>query len=204
MPSSSPTSSACTTAIRLGGLGYLQSIAFRACRLVVDTGMHAKRWTRQQAVEWFVTTNGSNRARGRRSEVDRYCVWPGQACGYKVGHTEITRLRDQAQRQLGAGYDLAAVRRRRGQGRQRAADRAGAGNRPVRCANAQGCQALGLRARSGAFTRPKAGQSCFRRVPRERVLVKWRAESEEVWRDGHRLTVTLLLIGCNSRPIRPF
>jgi uncharacterized protein (DUF885 family) len=89
----------------LGKLGYLQSLAFRACRLVVDTGIHAKRWTRDKAVDWFATTNGST-VMEVAAEVDRYCVWPGQACGYKVGHTEINRLRDQAQQQLGARFDL--------------------------------------------------------------------------------------------------
>ena len=89
----------------LGKLGYLQSLAFRACRLVVDTGMHSKRWTRDKAIEWFATTNGST-VMEVSAEVDRYCVWPGQACGYKMGHTEINRLRDQAQRDLGERYDL--------------------------------------------------------------------------------------------------
>jgi uncharacterized protein (DUF885 family) len=86
-------------------LGYLQSIAFRACRLVVDTGLHAKRWTRAQAIEWFARTNGSG-LEEVTSEVDRYCAWPGQACGYKVGHSEINRLRDVARAKLGAKYDL--------------------------------------------------------------------------------------------------
>ena len=89
----------------VGRLGYLQSIAFRACRLVVDTGLHAKRWTRQQAIQWFATTNGSSIGEVT-SEVDRYCAWPGQACGYKVGHTEINRLRTKAQKELGAKFDL--------------------------------------------------------------------------------------------------
>jgi uncharacterized protein (DUF885 family) len=88
-----------------GRLGYLQSIAFRACRLVVDTGLHAKRWTRQQAIQWFASTNGSS-VDEVTSEVDRYCAWPGQACGYKVGHSEINRLRAQAQQALGAKFDL--------------------------------------------------------------------------------------------------
>src|SRR6185437_1707394 len=74
-------------------LGYLQSIAFRCCRLVVDTGLHAKRWTRQQAVDFFVQRNGSNPGEVA-SEVDRYCSWPGQACGYQVGHSTIDRLRE--------------------------------------------------------------------------------------------------------------
>jgi uncharacterized protein (DUF885 family) len=88
-------------------LGYLQSIAFRACRLVVDTGLHAKRWTREQAIDWFVTTNGSGREEVT-SEVDRYCTWPGQACGYKVGHSEINRLRRKAQDALGEAFDFRA------------------------------------------------------------------------------------------------
>ena len=88
-------------------LGYLQSIAFRACRLVVDSGLHAKRWTRQQGVDYFVNVNGSNPLEVA-SEVDRYCSWPGQACGYKVGHSTIDRLRDHAKSALGAKYDLRA------------------------------------------------------------------------------------------------
>jgi len=89
----------------VGRLGYLQSIAFRACRLVVDTGLHSKRWTRQKAIEWFATTNGSG-LEEVTSEVDRYCAWPGQACGYKVGHSEINRLRTKARTELGSQFDL--------------------------------------------------------------------------------------------------
>jgi uncharacterized protein (DUF885 family) len=92
---------------RVGRLGYLQSLAFRACRLVVDTGLHAKGWTRERGVQFFVEENGSNPLEVA-SEVDRYCSWPGQACGYKVGHTEINRLRQKAQTALGARYDLKA------------------------------------------------------------------------------------------------
>jgi len=88
-------------------LGYLQSISFRACRLVVDTGIHAKRWTREQGVNYFVDVNGSN-PEEVASEVDRYCSWPGQACGYKVGHSEINRQRDRAKAALGAKFDLKA------------------------------------------------------------------------------------------------
>jgi uncharacterized protein (DUF885 family) len=86
-------------------LGYLQSLAFRAARLVVDTGLHAKRWSRQQGLEYFVTANGSNPGE-MASEVDRYCSWPGQACGYKVGHATINRLRDKAKTELGQKFDL--------------------------------------------------------------------------------------------------
>ena len=91
----------------VGRLGYLQSIAFRCCRLVVDSGIHAKRWTRQQGVDFFVQKNGSNPLEVA-SEVDRYCSWPGQACGYKVGHSTINRLRDKAKAALGPRYDLRA------------------------------------------------------------------------------------------------
>jgi uncharacterized protein (DUF885 family) len=91
----------------VGRLGYLQSIAFRACRLVVDTGIHAKRWTREQAVQFFVDVNGSNPLEVA-SEVDRYCSWPGQACGYKIGHSEINRLREKSTSTLGPKFDLKA------------------------------------------------------------------------------------------------
>ena len=92
---------------KVGRLGYLQSLAFRACRLVVDTGLHAKQWTREQGVRYFVDVNGSNPLEVA-SEVDRYCSWPGQACGYKVGHSEIARQRARAEEALGARFDLKA------------------------------------------------------------------------------------------------
>lgn len=91
----------------VGRLGYLQSLAFRACRLVVDTGLHAKKWTRAQAIDWFATTNGSS-VEEVSGEVDRYCSWPGQACGYKLGHTHINQLRRKAQAALGDAYDFRA------------------------------------------------------------------------------------------------
>jgi uncharacterized protein (DUF885 family) len=89
----------------LGQLGYLQSLSFRACRLVVDSGLHAQRWTRARAIQWFAETNGST-VEEVQGEVDRYCAWPGQACGYKVGHSEIVRLREKAKGALGARFDL--------------------------------------------------------------------------------------------------
>ena len=115
----------------VGRLGYLQAIAFRACRLVVDTGIHAKRWTREQGVRFFVEVNGSNPIEVA-SEVDRYCSWPGQACGYKVGHSEINRQRERAKTALGAKYDLKAFDDTRRARRQRAARRAGEERRRVR------------------------------------------------------------------------
>lgn len=90
-----------------GRLGYLASMAFRAARLVVDTGIHAKRWTRDQALSWFAEATGST-PEDVASEVDRYCVWPGQACAYKVGHTEINRLRTLARQRMGERFDLRA------------------------------------------------------------------------------------------------
>ncbi|RDC60560.1 Prolyl oligopeptidase [Alteripontixanthobacter maritimus] len=92
---------------KVGRLGYLQSLAFRACRMVVDTGLHAKGWSRERAVNFFVERNGSKRAEVE-SEVDRYCSWPGQACGYKLGHSEIVRQRARAQSELGSAYDFKA------------------------------------------------------------------------------------------------
>ncbi len=88
----------------VGRLGYMQALAFRACRLVVDTGLHAKRWTREEANIWFIKNNGSNPIEVR-GEVDRYCAWPGQACGYKIGHTAINQLRTKAKGALGDKFD---------------------------------------------------------------------------------------------------
>jgi uncharacterized protein (DUF885 family) len=88
-----------------GRLGYLQGIAFRACRLVVDTGLHAKGWSRERAVRFFMEENGTKEPEAR-SEVDRYCSWPGQACGYKIGHTAINRERARAKAAMGARYDI--------------------------------------------------------------------------------------------------
>ncbi|TCD02309.1 DUF885 domain-containing protein [Erythrobacteraceae bacterium CFH 75059] len=92
-------------AFEVGRLGYLQALAFRACRMVVDTGLHAKGWSRAQAVNFFVERNGSKREEVE-SEVDRYCSWPAQACGYKLGHSQIVAMRDRAQEQLGSAFDL--------------------------------------------------------------------------------------------------
>jgi uncharacterized protein (DUF885 family) len=88
-----------------GRLGYLQSMQFRACRLVVDTGLHAKGWSRQQANQWMSEHSGSP-VDEVTHEIDRYCVWPGQACGYKVGQLQILSLRDRAKAALRGRYDL--------------------------------------------------------------------------------------------------
>jgi uncharacterized protein (DUF885 family) len=88
----------------LGQVGYLQSLLFRATRLVVDSGMHAKRWSREKATDYLIATTGIARGRSQ-GEIDRYTVWPGQACSYKIGHTVWTRLRDEAKRKAGAKWD---------------------------------------------------------------------------------------------------
>ena len=89
----------------LGRAGFLQSFLFRAARLVVDTGIHSKRWSREQATDYMVRTTGYARARSQR-EIERYCTQMGQACSYKVGHTAWTRARDEAKKRLGARFDL--------------------------------------------------------------------------------------------------
>ncbi|MFC3711535.1 DUF885 domain-containing protein [Sphingoaurantiacus capsulatus] len=89
----------------LGQAGYLQSLLFRATRLVVDSGMHAKRWSREKATDYFIATTGIARGRSQ-GEIDRYTVWPGQATSYKVGHTVWARLRDDAKTKLGAKFDI--------------------------------------------------------------------------------------------------
>lgn len=88
----------------LGQVGYLQSLLFRATRLVVDSGMHAKRWSREKATDFLIATTGIARGRSQ-GEIDRYTVWPGQACSYKIGHTVWVELRDEAKAKAGARWD---------------------------------------------------------------------------------------------------
>jgi len=85
--------------------GYLQSFLFRAERLIVDTGLNHKRWTREQAIDHMVATTGFARGRVQR-EVERYCASPGQACSYKIGHLAWLRAREKAKKALGAKFDL--------------------------------------------------------------------------------------------------
>ncbi len=85
--------------------GYLQSFLFRAARLVADTGIHAKRWTREQATDYFVETVGFARPRSLR-EIERYCTQAGQACSYKIGHISWLRARDNARKILGSKFDI--------------------------------------------------------------------------------------------------
>ncbi|HEX8554853.1 MAG TPA: DUF885 domain-containing protein [Sphingomonas sp.] len=88
-----------------GRLGYLMGLAWRAVRLVVDTGIHAMNWSRDQALAEFIAATGLPRSNAQ-SEVDRYCAWPGQACGYEIGRAEIVAQRNRAEAALGGRYDL--------------------------------------------------------------------------------------------------
>ena len=85
--------------------GRLSFEIFRACRCVVDTGMHVKGWTRQQAVD-YVANNAGLPEHEIEAEVDRYITWPGQACGYKIGELKIKELREKAETELGEKFDL--------------------------------------------------------------------------------------------------
>ncbi|WP_277968007.1 DUF885 domain-containing protein [Sphingomonas echinoides] len=88
-----------------GRLGYLMGLSWRAVRLVIDTGIHAMGWTREQALAEFIAATGLPRSNAV-SEVERYCAWPGQACGYKLGQTEIVAQRDRAKAALGGRFDV--------------------------------------------------------------------------------------------------
>jgi len=88
-----------------GKIGQLHDSMFRGVRLVVDSGMHAKKWSREQAVKYYVDTLGDQEA-SAVTEIERYCVWPGQACGYMVGKITILKLRDKAKAAMGAKFDL--------------------------------------------------------------------------------------------------
>ncbi len=85
--------------------GYLQSFLFRAARLVIDTGIHSKKWSREQATDYMIKTVGFARPRSQR-EIERYCTQPGQACSYKIGHTSWVRARQKAQAIAGDKFDI--------------------------------------------------------------------------------------------------
>jgi uncharacterized protein (DUF885 family) len=86
-----------------GKIGFLQSYLFRAVRLVVDTGLHHKRWSREQAIRYMVENAAEPEGSAAR-EIERYAVWPGQACAYKLGETVISRLR--AEQEAKGGFDI--------------------------------------------------------------------------------------------------
>jgi uncharacterized protein (DUF885 family) len=86
-------------------LGLLSNEALRAARLVVDSGMHALGWTRQQAIDYLLAHTTETTARAE-AEIDRYIAVPGQATAYMIGNLEIRRLRDEATQKLGARFDI--------------------------------------------------------------------------------------------------
>jgi uncharacterized protein (DUF885 family) len=90
-----------------GNLGRLQAESFRAARLVVDTGIHTKRWTYDEAVAYMVENTGMPRGQ-IEFEVSRYITWPGQATAYKIGMIKILELRQEAEEQLDDRFDLKA------------------------------------------------------------------------------------------------
>jgi len=91
----------------VGDLGRLRDELFRAVRLVVDTGMHAKRWSREQAISYMRDTTG-NAEGDVVAEIERYVVWPGQACAYKIGMKSMIAMRDRARAELGSRFDIRA------------------------------------------------------------------------------------------------
>ena len=90
-----------------GRLGYLQSYMFRAARLVVDTGLHHYRWTREKGIQYYNETLGTPEP-SNVTEIERYCVWPGQATSYMVGQTQWVAIREKAKAALGDKFDLRA------------------------------------------------------------------------------------------------
>ncbi|SFB82362.1 DUF885 domain-containing protein [Pseudoalteromonas denitrificans] len=88
-----------------GNLGRLQAEVYRAARLVVDTGLHHKRWTRKQAIEYFHNATGTAMS-DVEGAIDRYMAWPGQALGYKLGMLKILELREWSKKQLGKKFDI--------------------------------------------------------------------------------------------------
>ncbi|ACV25803.1 DUF885 domain-containing protein [Kangiella koreensis] len=88
-----------------GDLGRLKAELFRAVRLVVDTGLHHKKWTREQAIQYMSEKTGSAKS-SVVSEIERYMVWPGQALGYKLGMLNIVEQREKAKEELGEAFDI--------------------------------------------------------------------------------------------------
>jgi len=85
--------------------GHLTAMIFRACRLVVDTGIHALGWTREEAVQYMLDHTSKSKESIER-EIKRYITWPGQALGYKVGQLKLSSLRARAEERLGARFDV--------------------------------------------------------------------------------------------------
>ena len=86
-------------------LGVLQSEMFRANRLVVDTGIHFKKWSREKAMDYMKKTTGMSDTQVR-VEIERYIVWPGQALSYKIGMLKILELREKAKEKMGQNFNI--------------------------------------------------------------------------------------------------
>ena len=89
----------------LGHIGMLHDAMFRAVRLVVDSGMHSLRWSREQALEYYIDKIGDPEP-AAVTEIERYCVMPGQACSYMVGKLTWLAARERARRELGRKFDI--------------------------------------------------------------------------------------------------
>ena len=116
--------------------GYLQNELWRAIRLVTDTGLHSKGWTREQVIKYMLDNSAESETQAT-AEAERYIAWPGQALAYKIGELKIKELRAKAEKELGAEVRHPRVPRRSAEGRRGAAGRAGsarstAGSRPRR------------------------------------------------------------------------
>jgi uncharacterized protein (DUF885 family) len=88
-----------------GRIGYMHDALLRAARMVMDTGIHSQGWSREQAIRYFIENQGDPES-SAVSEVERYSVWPGQACSYMVGKLEWLRLRQMARDRMGARFDI--------------------------------------------------------------------------------------------------
>jgi len=128
--------------------GRLQDEMLRAIRLVVDTGFHYKRWTRDQVVQFFHEHSAADEVEVQ-SETDRYIVWPGQALAYKIGQLKILELRERARRQLGPKFDIRAFHD----------EVLGAGALPLDVLEARIDRWIAAAAKPGGGTGPHAGKS---------------------------------------------
>ena len=88
-----------------GRIGYMHDALLRAARMVMDTGIHSQGWSREKAIQYFIENQGDPDS-SAVAEVERYCVWPGQACSYMVGKLEWLRLRQMAKDRMGARFDI--------------------------------------------------------------------------------------------------
>jgi hypothetical protein len=165
---------------------------------VVDTGIHTKRWTREQATQYFVDTVGFARGRSQR-EIERYSVSPGQACSYKIGHAAWLRARENARRIAGPRFDLRQFTRcwRRARCRYRCWRRSSnsAHARPERAVHASGLEAV---------PRPEDPPHSARHVSRNPAVTASAAagDTSAVPKKVQRKPLMRYAIGLNSVTVR--